>query len=135
MVASVPRLKTNEENGGGENLGSSTAARTQTDRRTSPRIHSQIALGEDLKSPPEDIVPVNSGRHLAVHQNATTKTASKNGVDVEVGVGARGKSESSSESDDSGKDSNESEKASLPVGAKLGEVRNLNRSFQRGNIC
>ena len=79
-------------------------------------------------------MPVNSGRHLAVHQNATTKTASKNGLDVEVGVGARGKSESSSESDDSVKDSNESEKASLPAGAKLGEVRNLNCSFQRGNL-
>ena len=82
VVVSVPRLKTNEENGGGENLGSSTAARTQTDRRTSPRIHSQIALGEDLKSPPEDIVPVHSGRQLAVHQNDTTEMALKKGVDV-----------------------------------------------------
>ena len=44
-------------------------------------------------------------------------------------------SESSSESDDSVKDSNESGKASLPGGAKLAEVRNLSRSFQRGNIC
>ena len=35
VVASVPRLKTNEENGGGEKLGGSTVARTQTDRRTS----------------------------------------------------------------------------------------------------
>ena len=75
VVASVPRLKTSEENGGDENLGSSTAARTQTDHRTSPRIHSQNLLGGDLKSPPEDIVSINSGSHLAVHQNATTKTA------------------------------------------------------------
>ena len=131
VVRSVPVLKTNDENGGDEILGS----RTRMDRRTSPRIHSQFVLDGDLKFPQEDIVPVNSGGHLAVHQNATTKTASKNGVDVEVGVGGRGKSKSSSESDDSGKDSNESEKASLPAGAKLGEIRNLNRSFQRENIC
>ena len=81
MVRSVPVLKTNDENGGDEILGS----RTRTDRRTSPRIHSQNLLDGDLKSPPEDIVPVNSGGH--------------------------------------------------PVGAKLAEVRNLNGSFQRGNIC
>ena len=53
------------------------------------------------------------------------------GTATEIG----GKSESSSESDDSAKDSNESERASPPVRAKLAEVRNLSRSFQRGNIC
>ena len=91
-------------------------------------------------------MPVHSGRDLAVHPNVetTTEMALKKGADVEVGcspahavsrgVGARGESESSSESDESLNDSNESEKASLPVPAKLGEVRNSSRSFQRANF-
>ena len=53
MGVSGSLAKSNEDSGGGGKPPSFTAAPTLPDRRTIPRINSQIASGADLKSPPK----------------------------------------------------------------------------------